>query len=201
MQGMKATRMELLRLKKQLKIARKGYSLLEDKLEGLVRKFLEFIRELKDLRKNLDEKLAEAFKFFVLNTATLSEKEIEEILTPPFLDLEFDLEKENIMGVQVPKFSYKINQKKADFSFFLTPLVFKEIWEKFFEVFEIMVKIAQVEHSARLLSFEIEKTRRRLNSLEYKVIPKIQEVIKFITFKLDEQERSSKILKIKIKRE
>lgn len=199
MENIKATRMEFLKLKRRLKIAQRGYKLLKEKRDGLMKRFMEIIRQTRVERETLEEKLAEAFKRFVLSTSSAQQKEIEEIFSLPQAKLKIEVSKENIMSVWIPKFKHEIEGSFKTYSDFSAPLGMEESLRKFWEALRVMIALAGNEHAARLLSYEIEKTRRRVNALEYVIIPQIRKKIKYISSKLDEQERSEKIIRMKIK--
>jgi len=199
MENIKATRMEYLKLKKRRKTALRGYKLLKEKRDGLMKKFMEIIKETKHTRKEMEESLATAGKQFAIATASIMEREVEEFFLLPRAKVSVSSKEENIMSVWVPEFNYQIEGDFKTYSDFTAPLGMTPALKKFWEAFEIMVKLAGIEHAARLLSFEIEKTRRRVNALEYVIIPQIQTKMKYISAKLDEQERAEKIIRLKIK--
>lgn len=199
MEKIKATRMEYLKLKKRLKTASRGYKLLKEKRDGLMRKFMEIIKETKSKREELEEKMGQAGKDFAIATAPLLSQEIEEFFTLPASKIEIEAKKENVMSVWIPKFTYKITGSFQSYSDLSAPKNMGKALDKFWQALEVMIFLAGIEHSARLLSFEIEKTRRRVNALEYVIIPQIEKNIKFIAAKLDEQERAEKIIRLKIK--
>ncbi len=199
MAQMKATRMELLKLKKQLKTANRGYKLLKEKRDGLMKKFMEIIRDAKRERQVLEQSLSDSFKRFALTTASLHQKKIEELFLSPTAVARADVKKENIMSVWIPQFTSAIEGDFKSYSAFSAPLGMDKVLDKFWQALELMLQLAGREHAARLLSFEIEKTRRRVNALEYVIIPENKKKIKFISAKLDEQERSEKIIRLKIK--
>ena len=199
MEKIKATRMEYLKLKKRLKTAERGFKLLKEKRDGLMKRFMEIIREAKQKREDLENKFTLASKNFAISTSSLMEKELEQMFSKPCSVIEITSEKENIMSVWIPKFKYNIKGSLKCFSNFSSPLGMEDSLNKFKKAFAVMIDLAGIEHSARLLSFEIEKTRRRVNALEYVLIPKMKQDIKFIASKLDEQERSDKIVRMKVK--
>lgn len=199
MENIKATRMEYLKLKRRRKTALRGYKLLKEKRDGLMKKFMEIIKETKQTRKEMEESLASAGKQFAISTSSIMEKEVEEFFALPALKITVTSKEENIMSVWVPEFDYSIEGNFKTYSDFTSPLGMTSALKKFWKSFEIMVKLAGTEHAARLLSFEIEKTRRRVNALEYVIIPQIQTKMKYISAKLDEQERAEKITRLKIK--
>lgn len=191
--------MEVLKLKSRLKTAQRGYKLLKEKRDGLMKKFMEIIRDAKHLRDTLEEKLSGTLKDFFIDTAFFTEKEIFQIFAWPNCQLVLSLEKENIMSVLVPKFKAEIKGDFKCYSPLSTPPVLDKTMKKFWQALKLMISLAQIEHSARLLSFEIEKTRRRVNALEYVIIPGFEQTIKYIESKLEEQERADKIVKMKMK--
>ncbi len=199
MEKIKATRMEYLKLKKRLKTAKRGYKLLKEKRDGLMKKFMEIVKETKSKRGELEEKMGKAGKEFAIATAPLLNQEIEEFFAMPTAKIELEAEKENVMSVWIPKFTHKITGDFKSYSDLSAPKGMEKALEKFWQALEIMISLAGIEHSARLLSFEIEKTRRRVNALEYVIIPEIEKNIKLISNKLDEQERAEKIIRLKIK--
>jgi len=199
MENIKATRMELLKLKRQAKTAQRGYKLLKEKRDGLMKKFMEIIRETKTQRDLLEQKLALASKQFVLSTSSMLSGEVEEIFSSPSSKISIDVKTENIMSVWIPKFQYSIQGSVKCYSDFSSPLGMADSLNNFWDALSVIMDLAGNEHSSRLLSYEIEKTRRRVNALEYVIIPEIKRKVKFITSKLDEQERSEKIIRMKIK--
>ncbi|MDD4990095.1 MAG: V-type ATP synthase subunit D [Candidatus Pacebacteria bacterium] len=199
MTNVKATRMELLKLKRQVKTAQRGYKLLKEKRDGLIKKFMEIIRQTKAQRELLEQKLASASRQFALSTSSMLFGEVEEIFSLPSSRIQIGVKTENVMSVWIPKFQHSIEGDVKCYSDFSSPLGMAQSLNSFWDGLNLMIELAGNEHSARLLSFEIEKTRRRVNALEYVIIPQIKQKIKFITSKLDEQERSEKIIRMKIK--
>lgn len=199
MENIKATRMELLKLKRQAKTAQRGYKLLKEKRDGLMKKFMEIIRKTKSQRNLLEQKLAVSSRQFALSTSNMLSGEVEEIFSLPSSKITIDVKTENIMSVWIPKFQYSIEGDIKCYSDFSSPLGMAQSLNSFWDALNVMIELAGNEHSCRLLSYEIEKTRRRVNALEYVIIPSIKRKVKFITSKLDEQERSEKIIRMKIK--
>ena len=185
------TRMELLRLKRQVVTAKRGHKLLSEKQDGLMQKFMEIIREAKVMRKEVEEKLGMAFKSFMLVSAVMYPKIIEQALMFPKAKVSLDVKTKNVMSVLIPEFeltqegdvhSYGFLQSSGDLDISLGVLS---------EILTLLVNLAQIEQSAKLLAEEIEKTRRRVNALEYVLIPDLEETVKFIQMKLSEQERAA----------
>lgn len=199
MEKIKPTRIELIKLKIRFKSSKRGHKLLKEKRDGLMKRFMEIVRQAKAKRAEMEEKLSDSGKDFAIISSSFSSKEIEQFFLLPSVKVDVSMEEENIMGVKIPKFSCKIKENKKGYSYFSFPIGMEKSIKKFEELFSLMLELANIEHSARLLSFEIEKTRRRVNALEYIIIPKIEEGIKLIYSKLDENERFEKVVRMKIK--
>jgi V/A-type H+-transporting ATPase subunit D len=197
--GVNPTRQELLMLKRKLKTSERGYKLLKDKRDGLMKQFMAIIREAKDLRVSVEEQLSVGFRAFLFASA----KTPPDILKVSFLDpsmktyLKADVK--NVMSVDVPQFEYRQEGSFLSYGFSLTPSELDVALDSFSSTLKDMVRLAEVEHSAKLLAEEIEKTRRRVNALEHVYIPRMKETIKFIQSKLAEQERGTLITLMKVK--
>ena len=197
------TRMELTRLKKKLKTSQRGHKLLKDKRDELMKQFLETVREVKALRAEVEKDLMQAHGAFTLASALMSSEAIEQALIYPKQSVELTMSFQNIMSVNVPIYVFHTKtQSSADiypYGFAGTTGELDSAVEALQKVFEKMLKLAQIEKSAQLMAEEIEKTRRRVNALEYVVIPNTQEAIRYITMKLDENDRSTTTRLMKVK--
>ena len=197
------TRMELTRLKKKLKTSQRGHKLLKDKRDELMKQFLETVREVKALRAEVEKDLMQAHGAFTLASALMSSEAIEQALIYPKQSVELTMTFQNIMSVNVPIYDFQTKtQSSADiypYGFAGTTGELDSAVEALQKVFEKMLKLAQIEKSAQLMAEEIEKTRRRVNALEYVVIPNTQEAIRYITMKLDENDRSTTTRLMKVK--
>ena len=193
------TRQELIKLKRKQKTAIRGHKLLKEKRDGLMKQFMSIIREAKELRKKIEEKLAHGFESFVFAAADMRPEVMEEALSMPAKKTTLKSETKNVMSVYVPQFEYKEEGDFLCYSLKSTPSDLDASLQNFNEILPDMIKLAQIEHSAKLLAEEIEKTRRRVNALEYVLIPNNEETIKYITAKLNEQERGTIITLMKIK--
>ncbi|MDR0739106.1 MAG: V-type ATP synthase subunit D [Oscillospiraceae bacterium] len=198
------TRIELQILKEKLLFAKKGHKLLKDKRDGLVKKFMEIYYEFKNLRRIVDNKVLDARKKIETVKANLGEIIVESALMFSNQEINVEVKTENILGVKIMKYipNVKIKDKNAVCSFYgpiFTSLDFDESVLMFNSLYQEMIRLAAFENSIRLMSKEIEKTRRRVNALEHVVIPETLENIKFISMKLDENERSTQVRLIKIK--
>lgn len=197
------TRMELTRLKKKLLTARKGHKLLKDKRDELMRQFLELIKENKNLRRHVEQSISEANRKFALAAAVMGEKEVKTALLAPKQSVSVVALSKNVMSVEVPVFKYKTRTADENdifsYGFANTSADLDDAVFALSEVFPDMLKLAEVEKSCRLMAAEIEKTRRRVNALEHVIIPDYTEKIRYITMKLDENERSTQIRLLKVK--
>ncbi len=196
------TRMELTRLKKRLQTSMRGHKLLKDKRDDLMKKFLELVRRNKELREQVEQKIMSVYDGFVIASAVMSPSMLEEALMLPKTQVELDLDTRNVMSVTVPVFQFSQASEGEDiysYGFVSTSGELDDSVEALREVLPLMLELAQMEKSAQLLAEEIEKTRRRVNALEYVQIPSLQETIKSISMKLDENERGNLARLMKIK--
>ena len=197
------TRMELTRLKKKLKTSQRGHKLLKDKRDELMKQFLETVREVKALRAEVEKDLMQAHGAFTLASALMSSEAIEQALIYPKQSVELTMSSQNIMSVNVPVYHFQTKTKSDSdiypYGFAATSGELDTAVEALGKVFQKMLKLAQIEKSAQLMAEEIEKTRRRVNALEYVVIPNTQEAIRYLTMKLDENDRSTTTRLMKVK--
>ncbi|MFH1426737.1 MAG: V-type ATP synthase subunit D [Candidatus Kerfeldbacteria bacterium] len=193
------TRQELLKLKRKRKMAVRGHKLLKEKRDGLMKQFMAIIREAKELRGNMEETLGEAFKSFVFASAVMRSDAMEEALSMPAKKVTLQSETKNVMSVNIPQFEYKEEGGFLSYSLGTTASDLDDSLNTFNDALKGMVKLAEIEHSAKLLAEEIEKTRRRVNALEYVFIPQIVDTIKYIQAKLNEQERGTIVTMMKVK--
>ena len=197
------TRMELTRLKKSLATAQRGHKLLKDKRDEMMRQFLDIVRENKVLREKVEEKLLEANKYMAVAGSVMKKEVLMSALLMPKQGVELEVETKNIMSVDIPSFKTKTNSHYTSdifyFGFAFTGYDLDKAVSLLSDVLPDMLKLAESEKAAQLLASEIEKTRRRVNALEYVMIPNYQDTIKYITMKLDENERSNTTRLMKIK--
>lgn len=197
------TRMELTRLKKKLVVARRGHKLLKDKRDEMMRQFLSLIEENKRLRLLVEKKIKEANIGFALTRAEMQDEILNSSLMAPKQEVSVDVSFKNIMSVNVPSFKY--NTRTSDpfgifsYGFATTSALLDDSIKFLFDALDDMLRLSECEKACQLLSFEIEKTVRRVNALEYVVIPNTQESIKYITMKIDENERSTAVRLMKVK--
>lgn len=195
------TRMELRRLKTRLKTATRGHKLLKDKSDEMIRQFMVYVRENKRLREEIEAELSSALKGFTLARAVSSNAVIEEAVMMPATKAEISLSSDNVMSVEVPSISVVKHegQDKYPYSFDTVTSELDASIGTLSTLLVKLVKLAEVEKTCNMLADEIEKNRRRVNALEYVMIPQIEETIKYINMKLDENERASTIRLMKVK--
>ncbi len=197
------TRMVLNQLKGRLRTARRGHKLLKDKRDELMRQFMEVVRENKVLRETVEEGLTDAFASLQVASSIMSPEMLEQALLYPRQSVELDMKIRNVMSVKVPQYSFRTqNSDPAEiypYGFAQTSGELDDALDRMAKVFEDMLKLAEVEKSMQLMAQEIEKTRRRVNALEYVMIPELTENIKYITMKLAENENSTKVRLMKVK--
>lgn len=199
------TRMNLNTLKKRLATSKRGYKLLKDKQDELMRQFLEKIRENKRLREEVEADLKDSSKGFLMASSFMSPEFLEEAVSFPTQKIGVDIKVQNVMSVRIPKMEFKIDkegnenasmypyglaQTSADLDLAINGLN---------KVMDKLLTLAELEKSTQLMADEIEGTRRRVNALEYRTIPDLEETIKYIRAKLEENERAtiSRLMKVK----
>lgn len=196
------TRMELTKQKKKLLSATRGHKLLKDKRDELVRQFMDLIKENMDLRLKVEKGLKAANMEFAVARAGMSEQVLNTALMANGKTLEIKQQFKNVMSVEIPEFQTKNDINGNDiysYGYAFTAGDLDDAVYSLSSVFEDMLKLAQVEKSCQLMASEIEKTRRRVNALEHVIIPEALDNIKYITMKLDENERSTQIRLMKVK--
>jgi len=197
--NVKPTRMELLNLKRRLKSANRGHKLLKDKQDGLMQKFMEIIREAKATRREVETKLGKAFKNFMFASSMMDPLMLETALLYPSATTELEVKTKNVMSVRIPFFKLKQEGDVLNYGYLQTSAELDMALKSFQDVFPLLMQLAEIEKQAEKLAEELETTRRRVNALEYKMIPDIKETLKFISMKLSEQERSTIVAVMAIK--
>lgn len=198
------TRMNLSTLKKRLETSVRGHKLLKDKQDELMRRFINLIKENKELREEVEGELLISFKDFLLASAIMSPEMLEQAVALPAQRTNVDIVTKNIMGVDTPIMNFTIEKISESgsvypYGFAQTTADLDDAIGQLNNVMLKLLKLAEVEKTAQLMADEIEKTRRRVNALEYKTIPDLQETIKYIVSKLDENERANitRLMKVK----
>lgn len=197
------TRMELTRLKKKLVTAVRGHKLLKDKRDELMRQFLDLAKENMELRKAVEKGIRKANANFVTAKASMPEEALHTALMTPKQEVYLEAERKNVMSVEIPVFEYRTRTADPNdiysYGFAFTSGDLDDAVRSLADVLPQMLELAEKEKACQLLAAEIEKTRRRVNALEHVMIPEAQESIRYITMKLDENERSSQIRLLKVK--
>ena len=197
------TRQELNRLKNRLRTSIRGHKLLKDKRDELMKQFMDVVRENRALRKRVEEGLMRAHGAFTVAAALMSPEMLEQSLLYPKQSVELDMTFQNIMSVDVPRYQFRTSSQDPGevypYGFAQTSGELDDAVDALSRVLSDMLRLAEVEKTSQLLAEEIEKTRRRVNALEYVKIPEMQANIKYITMKLDENERANTIRLMKVK--
>ena len=197
------TRMVLNQLKGRLKTARRGHKLLKDKRDELMRQFMDVVKRNKELRIRVEEGLTAAFASLQVASAIMSPEMMEQALLYPRQSVELGMTYKNIMSVNVPRYSFRTKNNDPSevypYGFAQTSGELDDALEKLSLVFQDMLELAEVEKTMQLLAEEIEKTRRRVNALEYVMIPELEGNIKYIAMKLEENENATKVRLLKVK--
>ena len=198
------TRMELSKLKKRLSTATRGHKLLKDKQDELVRQFIELVKYNNKLRADVESELGASLKDFVMARAGMSSEFLEEAISYPKDNITVDVGNKNIMSVNVPVMNFKRELDGDEgsiypYGFVNTSAELDDAIGKLHGILPKLLELAEVEKSCQLMADEIEKTRRRVNALEYMTIPQLKETIRFIRMKLDENERSALTRLMKVK--
>lgn len=197
------TRMNLNTLKDRLATSKRGYKLLKDKQDELMRQFLELIRKNKKLREEVEKELEDSFSDFLIASAFMSPEFMEEAVSFPTQKLGVDISIKNVMSVRIPKMEFKLeeneNASMFPYGYAETSAGLDKAIKGLKEVMERLLELAELEKTTQLMADEIESTRRRVNALEYRTIPDLEETIKYIRSKLEENERAtiSRLMKVK----
>ncbi len=200
--NIKPTRMELLKLKKRVKLADKGYELLREKRDALISELMAVIREYKDARNKVEENLKIAFYNLLMAEVLMGSSDLEQISGITTRDIALEFATKNIMGVSIPVMKMadvvrKINER--GYGLLSTTAKLDDAARSFEESLLSIVKLAEVEESLRRIALEVEKTKRRVNALEYIVIPRLRATIKHIEMRMEEIERENFLRLKKIK--
>ncbi|WP_418125559.1 V-type ATP synthase subunit D [Fusobacterium nucleatum] len=196
------TRMVLSELKKRLVTAKRGHKLLKDKQDELMRQFINLIKENKKLRVEVEKELSDSFKSFLLASATMSPLFLESAISFPKAKIAVEMNLKNIMSVNVPEMKFVKDEMEGSifpYGFVQTSAELDDTVIKLQKVLDNLLSLAEIEKSCQLMADEIEKTRRRVNALEYSTIPNLEETVKDIRMKLDENERATitRLMKVK----
>lgn len=199
--NVKPTRMELNNLKERLKTAERGHKLLKDKRDELMRRFISLIRENNRLRKEVESYLIDNLKSFAVAKSLKNSLMVEELFSIPSKEIELFIEKENIMSVTVPRMHMNITSQNenSEYSYLSSNSEMDNVFATMNSLIDKLLRLAEVEKTCQLMADEIEKTRRRVNGLEYSIIPNLSETIHYIELKLEEAERANLVRIMKVK--
>lgn len=193
------TRMELLRLRKRLELAQRGHKLLQDKLEGLIKEFMPLVDEYVKLREEVDHRIPSTFAVFARASVESDGDEIRTSLGQTGLEAKVEISEVRLSSVTVPAIKTEFQRNPPYYSLLSTPRRLDDAVAALVELMPMILKTVEKEESVRRLAEEIERTRRRVNALEYIMIPRLKEARKFIQAKLDEDERASRVRNMKVK--
>lgn len=192
-------RMELLRLKKRRVLAKRGHKLLKDKQDELMKQLLELVDKVKELRKKVDRELAKATGRYLFAKAGMGIEFLESAMLIPGIRIKLTIEEKSTMGVKTPIFKVQTEGSIQNYGFAHTTGELDSSLLAIERVVEELIHLAEKEKKLQLMAEEIEKTRRRVNALEYILIPNLEDTIKYITMKLSEMERSNLTRLMKVK--
>lgn len=202
-----ANRMELNNLKAKLEVAKDGHKLLKDKQDALMKQFISLVKKNKELRESVEEELISTLGDFSLASSKGNPRMVEQAVSFPKNKIFVDITIKNTMGVRVPKMKFVKDGKDSDidkgniypYGFVQTSVELDKSIEGVNSVLEKMLELAEIEKATQLMAGEIEKTRRRVNALEYRTIPDYEDTIQYVRMKLDENERSTLVRLMKVK--
>ena len=195
------TRMEMNKLKARLKTATRGYKLLKDKTDEMIRRFTVIIKENKKLRDSVEKEISEILRRFAVAGSLMSRAEIELAFAMPSVSLDVECSQTSVMSVSVPKLTLQENRSANIFPYAFPAVTSEADYsvQAVGKVLQKLVKLAETEKTTNMLADEIEKGKRRVNALENIMIPNLTETIKFISMKLEENDRSSRTRLMKVK--
>ena len=195
MEGVSPTRMELLRLRRREKLAEKGHDLLREKRDALIAEFLDVVSEVRGARKEVEDKSKEAFDFLIVAQAGLGVEQVRQLSLMTSQEIPLDFSSRSIMGVHVPilELENELARKVTErgYGFMDSSAALDRSAKSFEETLEKIIKLAELEEAVRNLAGEVEKTKRRVNALEYIMIPRLKATRKYIQMRLEEMEREN----------
>ena len=197
------TRMELTNLKGKLATATRGHKLLKDKRDELMREFIELVRENKEVRREVEQGIAEANAHMQVARSVMSDEALNTALMLPIQEMNLEISERNVMSVNIPVFETHLKTGDENdiypYGYAFTSSDLDDAVKSLSELMPKMLRLAEIEKSCQLMAAEIEKTRRRVNALEHVLIPNYQDTIRYIRMKLDENERSTTTRLMKVK--
>ena len=201
--NVKPTRMELATLKERLELSTRGHKLLKDKQDELMRRFILLIKKNNRLRDEVEAELVESMKEFVVAKSLINESFIVELFVGTETNVELDIQEKNVMSVIVPEMNFNVKEAEVSsdvqYGYLNSSSEMDDAIERIEDVLPKLLELSEIEKTCQLMADEIEKTRRRVNALEYRMIPQLQETIRYIQMKLEENERSAIVRMMKVK--
>ena len=194
-----ATRMELLRLRRRTALARKGHKLLKDKLDGLIQRILKIVKDHRHLSRKLEKELIDVFQKLALSSAQISPDTLYAATLLPSCKTSVDISLQNIMGVKIPKYELKVEGNPISYGFAQTSAELDQALMRFKDILKELVKLAEHNKAILVIASQIIEIKRRVNALEYILIPELEQAVKYIRMKLSEMERSTIVSLLKIK--
>ena len=193
------TRMELLRLRDRLLLAEKGHKLLKEKLEGLMRNFLDVANQFIKKRRDFDKEFSDLIKRYYVSTANYSLEELQVLFLGSSFKIDLSSKEIAIMNIRYPVFSLKTEGQVFSYPFLFTEIYLDNVFIDFRKILDKIIDLASIQQELFLISLEISKVKRRVNALEYVMIPNLVETVKYITDKLEELDRENiaRLLKVK----
>lgn len=191
--------MELLKIKRRLIIARRGHKLLKDKQEELIRQFMILIKEVQNQRVELKKKLSQLYINYIMSVATQAKRITDYAVFSLGQELTVTKKQKIVMNMPIAEFTFAFGEITKNYSFTDTSAKFDTVFRNSKEVFPVLLKLAEMERKLTVMAAEIEKTRRRVNALEYIFIPNLIETVKYITMKMSELERDALTRLMKVK--
>lgn len=194
-----ATRMELLRLRRRTVLAKKGHKLLKDKLDGLIQRILAIVKAHRRLSRKLEQELIDVFQKLALSSAQTDPRVLEAVTLLPACRASVGISLQNIMGVKIPKYELKLSGNPRPYGFADTPAELDQALTRFKDILAELVQLAEHNKAILVIARQIIEIKRRVNALEYVLIPELEEAVRFIKMKLAEMERSNTVSLLKIK--
>lgn len=191
--------MELLRYKRRTVLARKGHKLLKDKLDGLIQRLLKIVKEHRHLSRKLEEELIETFQKLALSSSQTDPHTLYAATLLSTHKTSVDITLQNIMGVKIPKYELKLEGTTISYGFAATSAELDQALIKFKEIMAELVQLAEFNKAILVLAQQIIEIKRRVNALEYILIPELDAAVRYIRMKLSEMERSTTVSLLKIK--
>lgn len=192
--GVKPTRMELLQLKKRKVLAERGHKLLKEKRDALISEFLSIAGDVKNVRREAEEQLTKAYQDLLAAQAVMGPGAVKEAALNAEQDVQVKMSSRNVMGVTVPLVEIgKVERTliRRGYGLTDTSAMLDDAGKKMELALSKIIKLAEIEETVRKLALEVEKTKRRVNALEYIVMPRLTATVKYIRMRLDEMERES----------